>query len=201
MLHLNIPNFQTVPVKRGAVEWQISILGSLARSYINREHLFTKLERVIEVTPKKAIVHAHNNEFTNYLIKWALIFGSPRSNRTHWENILIINRTTNLVPTKIVHADYVNAVLGHIRSYDNVASNTFKLARKNVKKARDRFGAHIDVGRIPEMPDLRHSFTIAKAYSALLTRLQEENDFLPPQSIAEREEFYEEEAQLLFPGY
>lgn len=200
MFQLVIPNFHMAPVRRNIIEWQLTLLSSISRSYIYREHLYELIERTFEITPKNAMVHAHNSVFNDFISKWPMLFGNnSRSNRSHWEKALIKNPVFN--NGFITSEAYRKAVLNYLQGTVGIDNKTYNLARTAVRTARDRYTSHLDIGRIPAMPDLRYPYEIAKAYSNLLSNIVEEEDFRLPPTLAEREEFYQEEAELLFPGH
>lgn len=162
---LKFPSGGICPVHAHIVNWQFELLHSIGRSKIYYKALERAYSNMEEGHLRNALVHLGNVSFLNFLIDWCKIFGS-NNNKSHWKKIFYEAMALDKKPICTRDA-FERNVMHAIFNECELDTEEYKKIVKSVKKARDKFAAHLDIGEIPEMPNLEVPYCIANALSCL----------------------------------
>lgn len=186
-------------IRPSVLNWQGVILLSIGRSYVFSKSLKQRLDNTTELTERKAMVHAHDTSYLDFVMKWSMLFGNPGQQKVHWEKLLYKKKYKDKSRKRKIVLSFNNTMQNYLCAESRLTLNEYNKAKKGVVAVRNKYAAHVDIGRIPEIPNLKNSYLIAVAYSKLLSSV-EGTGGAPTgiHPIQEHEEFYYEEAATLF---
>lgn len=193
MILIKHPDTRAVTTSKAVIEWQWQTLLSIGRSYVYRNHLSALLTTLEDGPHKTAIIQTHNTHFSQLLIEWCKIFGSPK-NKIHWQKAFkgLSAGKNQVFCTRKRYTDIVKIFILQSAEINN---KEYKKAVGTMKNARNKYVAHCDIGQIPQMPFLETPYAIANSYSAFLSGAQGHN--IAP--LSEHQALFESEAQAAFP--
>lgn len=168
MYLVKIESAPLITLKEDVVSWQVNSLLSLIRSYHYKRALENADSKEMKTAKERAFVQIHNTSYLNFMIEWCKIFGS-NNNKTHWIRARG-SLKTNDGSEVITEEQYINVVKNYIKDKVKISFNKMRKIKKSIKRGRDRYAAHTDIDRIPQMPFIDDGYKIAVAYLCFLTK-------------------------------
>ena len=98
----------------------------------------------------------------------------------------------------ITKEQYIDIVTAYILENSDITRKLFYTTRTQFRMARNKYIAHIDIGKIPAMPNITDGYNIAKSYSYFLSQAQADNVHEVHTRIEEREAILVEEAKSIY---